>query len=50
LIFHQEKGDQKPWDGSYQGSRVAPGEYTYMIVPHVQGGLDTQRGKVWVLR
>jgi gliding motility-associated-like protein len=50
LIFHQEKGYQKPWDGSYQGARVAPGEYTYMIVPHVQGGLDTQRGKVWVLR
>lgn len=50
VIFHQEKGYQKPWDGSYQGNRVAPGEYTYMIVPHVEGGLDPQRGKVWVLR
>ena len=50
LIFHQEKGYQQPWDGSYQGAGVAPGEYTYMVVPHAEGGLDTQRGKVWVLR
>lgn len=50
LIFHQEKGYKTPWDGKYQGIQVAPGEYTYMIVPHVEGGLDVQRGKVWVLR
>lgn len=50
LIFHQDKGYKTPWDGKYQGIQVAPGEYTYMIVPHVEGGLDVQRGKVWVLR
>lgn len=50
LIFHQDKGYKIPWDGKYQGIQVAPGEYTYMIVPHAEGGLDIQRGKVWVLR
>ncbi|MFN8347565.1 MAG: gliding motility-associated C-terminal domain-containing protein [Spirosomataceae bacterium] len=50
VVFHQDKGYQNPWDGSYLGNRVAPGEYTYKIVPNTDGGLAVQRGKVWVIR
>lgn len=50
VIFYQANGYQNPWDGRYKGEIVASDEYTYVIVPHSEGGLETQRGKVWVLR
>jgi len=50
VIFYQANGYKNPWDGRYKGEIVASEEYTYVILPHSVGGLETQRGKVFVLR
>ncbi|WP_273214881.1 gliding motility-associated C-terminal domain-containing protein [Runella zeae] len=48
-IFHQTKGYQMPWDGTYGGGAVASGQYTYVINPHAKE-FGIFRGKVLVLR
>ena len=49
-VFYQTKGNVTPWDGTFNGSAVAVGEYTYVINPHAANRLGVQRGRVLVLR
>lgn len=50
VIFYEKDGYKNPWDGTYNGTKVVPGEYTYLLRLGKEADFNEQRGKVMVLR